>query len=105
MIFDEIDTGISGKAAQKVGEKLAKLSKLHQLICITHLSQIATMADNHYMIEKSTYKDKTQTNVKRLTEDETTKEVARIIGGIDISDITMQNAREMLKKAQEWKNN
>ena len=104
LIFDEIDTGISGRAAQRVGEKLAKLAKTHQLICITHLSQIATMADNHYMIEKSTNNDKTKTDVKKLSGDEMEKEVARIIGGLDISDITIKNASEMIRKAREWKN-
>ncbi|MBR4313274.1 MAG: DNA repair protein RecN, partial [Lachnospiraceae bacterium] len=103
LIFDEIDTGISGRAAQRVGEKLARLSKTHQLICITHLSQIATMADNHYMIEKSSNNNKTKTDVKKLSNDEMEREVARIIGGVDISDITIKNASEMLRRAREWK--
>lgn len=100
LIFDEIDTGISGIAAQKVGEKLSNLSKSHQLICITHLPQIAVMADNHYMIEKNTHDDSTKTCVRKLYNDETVKEIARIIGGATISDITLQNAKEMLENAK-----
>jgi DNA repair protein RecN (Recombination protein N) len=100
LIFDEIDTGISGIAAQKVGQKLSNLAKSHQLICITHLPQIAVMADNHYMIEKNTKDDLTKTNVKRLGQNETIHEIARIIGGATISDITLQNAREMLENAR-----
>ena len=100
LIFDEIDTGISGIAAQKVGQKLSNLAKSHQLICITHLPQIAVMADNHYMIEKNTKDDLTKTNVKRLGQNETVHEIARIIGGATISDITLQNAREMLENAR-----
>ncbi|MBP5427386.1 MAG: DNA repair protein RecN [Clostridiales bacterium] len=103
IIFDEIDTGISGRAAQKVGEKLSVLSGMHQIICITHLSQIATMADNHYIIEKNSSKDETKTSVRKLSEDGRTREVARIIGGANISDITMKNAREMIKIANDWK--
>ena len=100
LIFDEIDTGISGIAAQKVGLKLSWLSKSHQLICITHLPQIAVMADNHYMIEKSTKNNLTKTTVKRLQCNEAVQEIARIIGGATISDITLQNAREMLENAK-----
>lgn len=105
IVFDEIDTGISGRAAQKVGEKLARLGTIHQVICITHLPQIATMGDNHYMIEKTSSREVTTTTVRELGAEDRTKEVARIIGGATISDITMSNAREMIRLADEWKNN
>ena len=77
LIFDEIDTGISGRTAQKVSEKLAIISRTHQVICITHLPQIAAMADCHFEIAKSTEGGKTKTEIRRLREEETVKELAR----------------------------
>ncbi len=105
LIFDEIDTGISGRTAQKVSEKLALLSKNNQIICITHLAQIAAMADNHYSIEKhtDTAKNKTTTQVRKLTLDESVGELARILGGVEITDAVMENAREMKKLADDVK--
>lgn len=99
MIFDEIDAGVSGKAAQKVGEKLAYISKNHQVICVTHLAQIAAMADNHYKIEKTSDSDTTRTRVKMLCESDSVSEIARIIGGANISDITIKYAEEMVKNS------
>ena len=80
-VFDEIDTGISGKTAGKVAEKMALISKNQQIICITHLPQIASMADRHFLIEKSVYNDKTSTSVKRLDYNERVFETARLMSG------------------------
>lgn len=100
LIFDEIDTGISGRAAQRVAEKLKSLSKARQTLCITHLAQIASMADSHYLIKKNTLDGLASTNVSLLGEDERVSELARIIGGIKVTDLTLQNAREMLNMAK-----
>jgi len=103
LIFDEIDIGISGRASQKVGEKLSSISKNHQVICVTHLAQIACMADNHYLIEKISDKSSTRTVVKKLSHDESKYEIARIISGSDMSDITIKHAEEMLENARKIK--
>ena len=100
MIFDEIDMGISGKAAQKVGEKLSYISLGHQAICVTHLAQIACRADNHYLIEKITEKETTKTIVSRLNDDNIVKEIARLIGGAVNSDTSLKFAEEMLNNAK-----
>lgn len=98
MIFDEIDTGVSGKAAQKIGIKLREIGKIHQVICVTHLSQIAVMADNHLMIEKKTVGERTETNVTQLDFDGRVSEIARIMGGENPSVLMLDTAREELKK-------
>lgn len=103
LIFDEIDTGISGRTAQKVSEKMASIAKGHQILCVTHLAQIAAMADSHYLIEKSVDAGKTTTNVRRLAKTEETEELARILGGAVITDAVKQNANEMKKLADEYK--
>jgi len=103
LIFDEIDIGISGKASQKVGEKLYNISKNHQVICVTHQAQIACMADNHFLIEKMSDKETTQTSVKKLNKEEIKSEIARILGGAVISDITIKHAEEMLEDADRFK--
>ncbi|NLI58926.1 MAG: DNA repair protein RecN [Clostridium sp.] len=103
LIFDEIDIGISGKAAQRVGERLSFISKNHQVISVTHLAQIACMADYNYYIEKITEKQKTKTNVTRLEGDGVKKEIARIIGGENISEITLKHAEEMLEASRKFK--
>jgi DNA repair protein RecN (Recombination protein N) len=103
LIFDEIDIGISGRASQKVGEKLAYISGKHQVICVTHLAQIACMADSHYMIEKSTKDNNTKTNVRKLAGEGIRNEIARIIGGANISEITIKHAEEMLSYARKIK--
>ncbi len=103
LIFDEIDIGISGKAAQKVGEKLSFISRGHQVICVTHLAQIACMADQHYLIEKEAVDDSTKTNVKKLGLLEVKNEVARILGGANISSITLKHAEEILETAKKFK--
>jgi DNA repair protein RecN (Recombination protein N) len=103
LIFDEIDAGISGKTAWKVSQKLGQLSKDHQIICITHLPQIAAMADSHFMIEKGLSDGRTVTNIFALDEKASTNELARLLGGETITDTTIQNALEMRKMAEETK--
>lgn len=100
MIFDEIDIGISGKAAQKVGEKLSYISRSHQVICVTHLAQIACMADKHFLIEKITEEESAKTTVSRLNSENTVKEIARLIGGSATSETSLQYAGEMLNNAK-----
>lgn len=95
LIFDEIDAGISGTTAWKVSEKLAVLGKEHQVICITHLPQIAAMADQHYRIEKTQTKDVTQTNLTHLDYDGQIAELARLLGSDMVTDAVLQNAREL----------
>jgi DNA repair protein RecN (Recombination protein N) len=97
LIFDEIDTGISGIAAQKVGKKLNQISKNHQVICVTHLPQIASMANNHFNIKKIT-DDKTITTIKKLNYEEKIREIARLLAG-DNSNITTKLAKDMLEKS------
>ena len=101
LIFDEIDTGISGRTAQMVSEKLHVIAKRLQVICITHLPQIAAMADSHFEIKKSVEEGRTVTRIRELSEDEMTEELARLLGGAEITDAVRQNAREMKKLAKE----
>ncbi len=96
LIFDEIDTGISGNAAVSCGEKIKQISKNHQVICITHLASIAAKGDYNYFISKEVKENKTRTKIKRLTEDETIKEIARIASG-NVSDISIKHAKELRK--------
>ena len=103
LIFDEIDTGISGRTAQKVSEKMAVIAKNHQLLCITHLAQIAAMADQHYIIEKKPANSKTVTNIGLLSEEESVQELARILGGARITDTVLESAREMKELAESMK--
>jgi DNA repair protein RecN (Recombination protein N) len=103
LIFDEIDTGISGRTAQKVSEKLAIISRNHQVICITHLPQIAAMADCHYEIAKSVSGGKTSTRIAALSKDQITEELARLLGGAEITQAVRQNACEMKKLADTTK--
>lgn len=101
MIFDEIDTGVSGRAAQKIGIKIRQISKNRQVLCVTHLSQLAVMADNHLLIEKNTVGDKTVTNVTELDFSGRVNEIARIMGGENPSELILKSAEEELQKAQE----
>ncbi len=103
LIFDEIDVGISGRTAQKVSEKMAFIGKNHQVICITHLAQIAAMADAHYVIEKKVKKESARTDIRLLAENETTEELARILGGAEITEAVRENAREMKALAEQYK--
>ena len=97
MIFDEIDTGVSGRAAQKIAAKLRQVAFGRQVICVTHLAQIAAAADNHFLIEKETDGVKTVTKVKKLSGVERESELARIIGGDIITDATLRSARELIE--------
>lgn len=103
LIFDEIDTGISGRTAQKVSEKMAVIAKTHQILCITHLAQIASMADQHYIIEKKPANSKTVTKLARLSEEESVAELARILGGAKITETVLESAREMKELAKNAK--
>ena len=96
LIFDEVDTGISGRAAQKVGLKLKSVAKNRQVVCVTHLAQIAALGDNHFLIRKDFTEDKTYTNVHKLDFEGRKQEIARIIGTDQITDLTLKNAEEML---------
>lgn len=99
LIFDEIDTGISGRTAQKVSEKMALIGQRHQLLCITHLPQIAAMADAHFLVEKSYVQGQTRTTIEGLSLEESYKELARMLGGAEITDTVMTSAKEMKQLA------
>ena len=103
LIFDEIDAGISGKTAWKVSEKLGKLGKAHQVICITHLPQIAAMADSHYVIEKQTDGNSTVTNIHNLDEQGIKEELARLLGTDSLSEAALSNAEELRMQASKYK--
>lgn len=103
LIFDEIDAGISGKTAWKVSEKLGALAKSHQIICITHLPQIAAMADSNFRIAKQVVDNKTVTDITCMEETEVVDELARMLGGEDITDTVRENARELIRTAREKK--
>ncbi|WP_195939782.1 DNA repair protein RecN [Romboutsia sp. 1001713B170131_170501_G6] len=100
LVFDEIDTGISGIAAQIVGEKLSNIGKKKQIICITHLPQIAANADTHYCIEKSTDNERTFTTIKKLDKDQKRDEIARLIAGSNITEKTIEHASEIIELAK-----
>lgn len=104
LIFDEIDTGISGRTAQKVSEKMAVIGSCHQVICITHLPQIAAMADTHFEIEKHQKGDETITEIHPLKGDDSVRELARLLGGAEITSAVFENAKEMKELAQIHKN-
>ncbi len=99
LIFDEVDAGVSGRAAQKVAMKLRQVSKGRQVICVTHLAQIAAQADSHLLISKSVHNGKTYTQVDKLNQDGRKNELARIIGGLKVTELQLQSAEEMLKEA------
>lgn len=103
LIFDEIDAGISGKTAWKVSEKLAVLGQNHQIICITHLPQIAAMADNHFVIEKESNAEKTTTSIKEIDEQEMIMELARLLGGDVLTDAVILNAKDLKELARKTK--
>ena len=102
-IFDEIDTGISGRTAQKVAEKMINVAKGHQILCITHLPQIAAMADNNYLIVKSNDNERTTTNIIELSSEKVYNEIARLIGGAEITKATLEAAKEMKLMANKLK--
>src|SRR3989442_10210371 len=97
LIFDEIDTGIGGRAAEAVGRKLKSLSRTNQVLCVTHLPQIATFADHHYLIVKRESGGRTCTVVCRITGDKRTEEIARMISGAKLTETSRKHAEQMLK--------
>ena len=104
LIFDEIDAGISGRTAQLVSEKMARIARHHQIICITHLAQIAAMADSHFLIEKRVENGSTATHIRALDQEESIDELARILGGAEITGAARENAADMKRQAaQIWK--
>ena len=103
LIFDEIDTGISGRTAQKVSEKMSRIAKEHQVIVVTHLPQIAAMADTHFEISKSVNNGRTITSIETLSEEGKIKELARMLGGVTITEKVLENAKDMKKQADETK--
>ena len=103
LIFDEIDAGISGRTAWKVAEQLATVAHAHQVICITHLPQIAAMADTHFVIEKSSTDANTITDIRRMDEEEGLGELARLLGSDALTEAALTNAREMRTQANDYK--
>ena len=99
MIFDEIDTGVSGRMAQTVGEKMCALGRSRQVICVTHLAQIAALGDSQHLVEKHSTDERTVTNVRTLTFEERVQELARMVGGAAQTEATLSHAREMLNMA------
>ncbi|MDL1980802.1 MAG: DNA repair protein RecN, partial [Deltaproteobacteria bacterium] len=97
LVFDEVDAGIGGSVAEAVGGKLSKLARYHQIICITHLPQIAKFGDNHFRITKNVSQGRTITSINPLNEKDRIKEIARMLGGMEITKTTLDHAREMLK--------
>lgn len=103
LIFDEIDAGISGRTAWKVSEQLSRVGEAHQVICITHLPQIAAMADTHFVIEKSSTDDSTITDIHQVEEEESLAELARLLGSDALTEAALENAREMRSQAVAYK--
>ncbi|KEH88990.1 DNA repair protein RecN [Clostridium novyi] len=99
VIFDEIDTGISGRVAQRVAEKMYLISRGHQVFCVTHLPQIASMSDNHFLVSKNVKDEKTYTNIQCITNKQKQHEIARMIGGSEITELTLKNSMEMVNMA------
>lgn len=99
IIFDEVDTGVSGRVAQAIGEKIFRVSEGSQVLCITHLPQVAAMADTHLFISKEIIDGRTKTNVKPLNEEEKIKEIGRMIAGVEVTELTKQHAKELLQLA------
>ena len=102
-VFDEIDTGLSGRAAQKTGEKMVAISQNAQVLCVTHLPQIAAMADHHILVSKQEAQGETVTVVHSVEEQERISELARMIGGVEVTELTHKNAEEILTMAKEFK--
>mgnify|MGYP002715218255 FL=1 len=96
ILFDEVDSGVSGQAAQKMAEKMRDIAQFIQVICISHLPQVASMSDHHLLISKASQDDRTTTQVKELLDDDRINEVARIISGASVTDLTRENAKEMI---------
>jgi len=97
LVFDEIDTGIGGRAAEAVGKKLKSLARANQVLCVTHLPQIATFGDQHFVIEKKEHGGRTRTSIRRVTGEERTEEVARMLSGAKLTDTSRKHAEQMIK--------
>ena len=97
LVFDEVDTGIGGRAAEAVGKKLKALAKGNQVLCVTHLPQIATFADHHYLIEKEESGGRTRTTIRAITGQARTEEVARMLSGAKLTETSRKHAEQMLK--------
>ena len=100
LIFDEIDIGISGRVAQDVGRKLRQLSQSHQVMCITHLPQIASMAQHHFLVEKKGDEKETRTLIRKLSGEERTEQIARLFGGQTVSEAHLLSASELMQEAE-----
>lgn len=103
IIFDEVDTGVSGRVAQAIAEKIYKVATGSQVLCITHLPQVAAMADTHLFISKRAKAGRTMTNVKPLSNDEKVSEIGRMIAGVEVTELTKQHAKELLHQANDVK--
>jgi len=99
LVFDEIDAGIGGRAAEAVGRKLKQLARTKQVLCVTHLPQIASFADQHYLIEKRESGGRTKTSVRVLDSGERTKEIARMMSGAKLTDTSLKHAEQMIKSS------
>ena len=104
MVFDEVDTGVSGRAAQKVAEKMARISRRKQVLCVTHLPQLAAMADTHFSVEKGEANGRTYTKVTRLNREDRRRELARLTGGSHVSEVMLSGAEELLQEAEGYRN-
>ena len=104
MVFDEVDTGVSGRAAQKVAEKMARISRKKQVLCVTHLPQLAAMADTHFSVEKGESGGRTYTSVTRLNREQRQRELARLTGGSHVSEVMLSGAEELLQEAETYRN-
>jgi DNA repair protein RecN (Recombination protein N) len=100
LVFDEIDIGIGGRAAEAVGQKLKALSRAQQVLCVTHLPQIASFADQHFLIEKNEKQGRTRTSVRLLSDNERTEEVARMLSGATLTETSIRHAEQMLKASR-----
>ena len=100
LVFDEIDIGIGGRAAEAVGRKLKTLAKRQQVVCITHLPQIAAFADQHFVIEKAEKGGRTRTSVRRMEEGERAQEIARMLSGAKVTESSLEHARSLLKSSR-----
>ena len=103
MVFDEVDTGVSGRAAQKVAEKMARISRRKQVLCVTHLPQLAAMADTHFSVEKGERGGRTYTEVRRLDREQRRQELARLTGGSHVSQTMLDGAEELLVQAEKFR--
>ena len=100
LVFDEIDIGIGGRAAEAVGQKLKALSRAQQVLCVTHLPQIAAFADQHFVIEKREHQGRTKTAVRLMDELERTQEIARMLSGATVTETSVKHAEQMLKASR-----